>query len=94
MYIEITGRIVEQLERKNGITRSGKDWQKLTYLLQLNEGSQYEHSIVFSMSSFDGDVANPPEPREIVKLGLHISAHQFNGKWFNEIQATKCEKVG
>lgn len=93
MYIEITGRIVQKLDEKFGTTKSGKDWQKITYLLQLNEGSQYEHCITFAMTSFDGDVQNPPQPKDLVKLGLQIVAHHFNGKWFNEIQATKCEKV-
>lgn len=93
MFIEITGRIIEQIDEKYGRSLSGKEWHKKVFLLQLNEGSRFEHSIVFSMTSFDGNIQDPPKPNELVKLGLQITAHQYNGKWFNDIQATKCERV-
>lgn len=93
MYTEATGRIVQQLEEKFGTTKSGKDWHKISFLLQLDEGSQFEHSVVFSMTSFDGNIQDPPKVQDVVKVGMRIIAHQFNGKWFNEVQAMKCERV-
>lgn len=93
MYQEARGIIKELLDTKYGKTKSGKDYEKRDYLLELNPGSQWVHSLKFTLSSFDGPIQNPPEIGDSVKVGLNIVAHQFNGKWYNDVSAMSLEKL-
>lgn len=94
MYTQATGKIVSLLDQRYGKTKSGKDFETREYLIELDSGSQYVHSVKFSMSSFDGPIQNPINVGDVVKVGLRIVARQYNGKWFNDVSLVQWEKVG
>ena len=94
MYTQETGKIVSLLDQSYGQTKSGKDFETREYLIELDSGSQYVHSVKFSMSSFDGPIQNPINVGDVVKVGLRIVARQYNGKWFNDVSLVQWEKVG
>lgn len=94
MYTQTTGKIVSLLDQRYGQTKSGKDFETREYLIELDSGSQYVHSVKFSMSSFDGPIQNPINVGDVVKVGLRIVARQYNGKWFNDVSLVQWEKVG
>ena len=94
MYTQATGKIVSLLDQRFGQTKSGKDFETREYLIELDSGSQYVHSVKFSMSSFDGPIQNPINVGDVVKVGLRIVARQYNGKWFNDVSLVQWEKVG
>lgn len=94
MYTQTTGKIVSLLDQRFGKTKSGKDFETREYLLEVDGGTQYVHSVKFSMSSFDGPIQNPISVGDTVKVGLRIIAHQFNGRWFNDVSLTQWEKIG
>ena len=94
MYTQATGKIVSLLDQRYGQTKSGKDFETREYLIELDSGSQYVHSVKFSMSSFDGPIQNPISVGDVVKVGLRMVARQYNGKWFNDVSLVQWEKVG
>jgi len=94
MYTQTTGKIVSLLDQRFGKTKSGKDFETREYLLEVDGGTQYVHSVKFSMSSFDGPIQNPISVGDTVKVGLRIIAHQFNGRWFNDVSLVQWEKIG
>lgn len=94
MYTQTTGKIVSLLDQRFGKTKSGKDFETREYLLEVDGGTQYVHSVKFSMSSFDGPIQNPISVGDTVKVGLKIIAHQFNGRWFNDVSLVQWEKIG
>lgn len=94
MYTQTTGKIVSLLDQRFGKTKAGKDFETREYLLEVDGGTQYVHSVKFSMSSFDGPIQNPISVGDTVKVGLRIIAHQFNGRWFNDVSLTQWEKIG
>ena len=94
MYTQTTGKIVSLLDQRFGKTKSGKDFETREYLLEVDGGTQYVHRVKFSMSSFDGPIQNPISVGDTVKVGLRIIAHQFNGRWFNDVSLVQWEKIG
>ncbi len=94
MYTQTTGKIVSLLDQRFGKTKAGKDFETREYLLEVDGGTQYVHSVKFSMSSFDGPIQNPISVGDTVKVGLRIIAHQFNGRWFNDVSLVQWEKIG
>lgn len=93
MYKETTGKIISLLDTKYGKTKSGKDYERRDYLLEIGGGTEYVHQIKFSMASFDGPIQNPIEVGQQVKVGLKIAASQFNGKWYNDINLVQWEPI-
>lgn len=93
MYKETTGKVIQLLDTKYGKTKSGKDYETRDYLLEVGSGTEYVHSVKFTMSSFDGPIQNPIPVGQEVKVGLKILAHQFNGRWYNEISLVQWEPI-
>lgn len=93
MYTQTTGKIVALLDQRYGKTKSGKDFETREYLIELDGGTQYVHSVKFTMSSFDGPIQNPIYVGDTVKVGLKTVAHQFNGKWYNDTSLVQWEKL-
>lgn len=91
MLVQTAGKVMQLLDTQYGKTRSGKDYEKRDYLLELYGGTEYVHSIKFTMASFDGPIQQPLEVGQNIKVSLKITAHQFNGKWFNDVSLTQWE---
>lgn len=91
MFCQTAGKVVALLNQAFGKTKSGKDYERREYLLELFGGTEYVHSIKFTMASFDGPIQNPIEVGQHIKVGLKIAASQFNGKWYNDILLTTWE---
>ena len=73
MFVKTLGKVVQLLDTNYGKTRAGKDFERREYLLEVNGGTQYVHSVKFSMLSFDGLIQNPLE------VGQYINAFKNSG---------------
>ena len=93
MYKETTGKVISLLDTNYGKTKSGKDYERRDYLLEVDGGTKYVHCVKFSMTSFDGPIQEPINVGQMVKVGLKISANQFNGKWYNDISLVQWEPL-
>lgn len=91
MNCEATGKIVEELEGRFGTLQNGNDWEKRVYVIETS--AKYKQNMVFSMFSFDGPIQDPIEVGESVKINFIVEARQYNGKWYNEVKATRIERV-
>lgn len=91
MLVQVAGRIMQLLDTNHGKTKSGKDYEKRDYLLELYGGTEYVHSIKFTMASFDGPIQQPLEVGQNIKASLKLTARQFNGKWFNDLSLIQWE---
>ena len=86
--MEITGILVKQTSCKEGVSKtSGNPWKICEYLLEVP--GQYPKHICFRVSDgqvgrlarFDGLIGN------MVTVSFDIDAHEYEGRWFNEIGA-------
>ncbi len=88
--MEVIGKITHKLEPQSGTSKAGNAWTKQEYVLQTQEA--YPKSIFFS---FFGDRANqyPLEVGQTVRLSFDIDSHEYNGRWFTNINGWKAEQV-
>lgn len=91
MLIQVTGKVQQLLDTKYTKTKSGKDCEIRDYLLEVYSGTEYAHSIKFTMASFDGPIQRPLEVGQNITAGLKVAARSFNGKWFNDISLSSWE---
>lgn len=86
--MEAIGKIIVKLPAQQGTSRAGNQWSKQEYVLETAEA--YPKKIFFS---FFGDKANqyPLEVGQQVKVSFEIDSHEYNGRWFTNINAWKAE---
>ena len=86
--MEVTGKIIKKLPVMSGTSKSGNPWSKQEYVLETQEA--YPKKIFFS---FFGDRANqyPLEEGQTVNLSFDIDSHEYNGRWFTNINGWKAE---
>ena len=86
--MEVTGKIIKKLPVLSGTSKSGNPWSKQEYVLETQEA--YPKKIFFS---FFGDRANqyPLEEGQTVNLSFDIDSHEYNGRWFTNINGWKAE---
>ncbi len=88
--MEVEGKIIQKLAPLSGVSKAGNSWNKQEYVLETQEA--YPKKIFFS---FFGDRANqyPLNVGDTIKLSFDIDSHEFNGRWFTNINGWKAEKV-
>lgn len=82
------GKIIAKLPPESGTSKSGNPWNKQGYVLETSEA--YPKKIYFT---FFGERANqfPLEAGQNVHLSFDIDSHEYNGRWFTNINGWKAE---
>lgn len=86
--MEITGILVKKTGEREGVSsRSGLPWKMAEYLVEVP--GQYPRHINFRVS--DGQVGRLSRFDSLVgktvTVSFDIDAHEYEGRWFNELNA-------
>ena len=81
---EITGKIIAVLPTKSGTSARGTQWSSQTAVIETHE--QYPKRVAFDVL---GDKITEFNLRvgEEVTVSFDINAREYNGKWFNSVNA-------
>lgn len=84
--MDVVGKIIAALPPKGGTSQStGKPWQVNTYVLQTNE--QTPKNIAFDVFGAERVEQFNLKVGDMVTVSIDIDAHEYNGKWYNQIRA-------
>lgn len=84
--MDVVGKIIAALPPKSGTSQStGKPWQVNTYVLQTNE--QTPKNIAFDVFGADRVEQYNLKVGDMVTVSIDIDAHEYNGRWYNQIRA-------
>ena len=86
--MEITGILVKQTSLREGVSKTnGNPWKIAEYLVEIP--GQYPRHIAFRVS--DGQVGRIARFDSLVgktvTVSFDIDAHEYEGRWYNEINA-------
>ena len=84
--MDITGKIIAVLPTRSGTSAKGTQWSSQTSVIETHE--QYPKKVAFDVlgekiTEFNLHVG------EEVTVSFDINAREFNGKWFNSVNAWK-----
>lgn len=92
--MEATGTITTILPVQAGVSKSGKEWKRQTFVIEIDPQSQYPKHIAFDVM---GDekiaVVSALQAGQQVEVQFDVDAHEWNGRWFNNVNAWKIELV-
>ena len=84
--MDVVGKIIAALPSKSGTSQStGKPWQVNTYVLQTNE--QTPKNIAFDVFGAERVEQCNLKVGDMVTVSIDIDAHEYNGRWYNQIRA-------
>lgn len=88
--MEIQGKVISVLPERSGTSQRG-EWRSQTYVIETQE--QYPKKMAFDV--FGGDrIANfGIHLGDVINVSFDIDAHEYQGRYFNQIRAWNVTKV-
>jgi len=87
--MEIKGTLVAILPLEQGITKAGKDWQKLTIIIEFSEGN-YQKKLALSATKEELiKTLQNLKKGDSITASINLESREFNGKWFNSVNVWK-----
>ena len=86
--MEIIGKVVAVLELQSGTSKKGSEWKKRDFVIETLD-DKFPKKVCFTLFGERADAC--PAIDNVVKVAFDIDAHEYNGKWFNSVNAWKVE---
>ena len=84
--MELTGKIIAVLPAQSGVSaRTGNNWMSQDYVIEVP--GQYPRKCLFRIFGEDRIKQFNIQQGEDLTIQFDIDAHEFNGRWFNDIRA-------
>jgi hypothetical protein len=84
--MELTGRIIAVMAAQSGVSaRTGNNWMSQEYVIEVP--GQYPRRCMFRLFGEDRIKQFNIQQGEDLTIQFDIDAHEYNGRWFNEIRA-------
>mgnify|MGYP002857827312 FL=1 len=84
--MELTGKIIAVLPANSGVSaRTGNSWMSQEYVIEVP--GQYPRKCLFRIFGEDRIKQFNIQNGEDLTISFDIDAHEYNGRWFNEIRA-------
>lgn len=84
--MELTGRIIAVMPAQSGVSqRTGNSWMSQEYVIEVP--GQYPRRCVFRLFGEDRIKQFNIQQGEDLTIQFDIDAHEYNGRWFNEVRA-------
>lgn len=90
--MEIQGRIIAVTPPRSGVSKStGNAWMTQDYVIESHD--QYPRKCVFNVFGEDRIKQFNIQVGEELLVSFDIDAHEYNGRWFNNIRAWNVQRV-
>ncbi len=89
--MDLTGKIIAVLPANSGVSsRTGNSWMSQDYVIEVP--GQYPRKCVFRVFGEDRIKQFNIQMDENITVSFDIDAHEFNGRWFNDIRAYNVQR--
>ena len=91
--MEQTGILLRKLDEHSGVSqRTGNAWRNADFLMEVP--GQYPQHINFTVADGQsGRIAHfENHIGKTVTVSFDIDAHEYNGRWYNEVKAWGCKE--
>ena len=88
--MEIQGKVIAVLPERSGVSARG-EWKSQTYVIETQE--QYRKKMAFDVFGADRLAQFNIHSGEVINVSFDIDAHEYQGRYFNQIRAWNVTKV-
>lgn len=90
--MEFEGKIIAVLKRQEGVSKSGKSWAKQQFVIGETTG-EYPKKMTFDVFGAERLAQFDIKMGEYMKVFCNIDANEWQGKWFNNVQAWRVDRT-
>lgn len=91
--MELAGKIIAIMPANSGTSqRTGQTWMSQQYVLEVP--GMYPKRMVFEVFGEERIKSFNVQQGQEVVVSFEIDAHEFNGRWFNEVRAWNVKPTG
>ena len=83
------GTISDMSEVRTGTSMSGKEWERMDLILEIPGYQGAVYKMVFSVSGENVKKVLLLNRGDSVEIGFTVHAREWNGKWYNNVEAVK-----
>ena len=89
--MELTGKIIAEFNERGGVSsRTGNEWKAKSYVIEVP--GDFPRKCVFDVFGVDRLQAFNIQIGETLTVFFDIDAHEYNGRWFNDIRAFRIDR--
>ena len=88
--MEIQGKVIAVLPERSGVSARG-EWKSQTYVIETQE--QYPKKMAFDVFGADRIANFGIQLGEVINVSFDIDAHEYQGRYFNQIRAWNVTKM-
>lgn len=83
--MELQGKVIAALPERSGVSQRG-EWKSQEFVIETHD-PQYPRKLVFTVFGADRLARFNIQVGQDVLVAFDIDAHEWNGRWFNDIRA-------
>lgn len=90
--MEISGKVICVSDIERGVSqRTGNTWESLSFVVETND--RYPQKAALKLFGQDRIEKNPVKLGDEVNVSFDINAREYNGRWFNSLDAWNVSHV-
>ena len=82
--MELQGKVIAVLPERSGVSARG-EWKSQSFVIETHE--QYPKKLVFDVFGAERLAQFNIQSGEEISVRFDIDAHEYNGRWFNNVRA-------
>jgi hypothetical protein len=92
MALDITGKIVQKMNKTEGISKAGKAWSKQEFVIETQE--TYPRKVMISTMNEKVNDLERFNVGDLITASLNIESREYNGRWYTDARACKIQGQG
>lgn len=92
MALDITGKIIQKLNKTEGISKAGKNWSKQEFVIETQE--QYPKKVMISTMNEKVSELEKYNVGDVVTASLNLESREYNGRWYTDARAWRIQGQG
>ncbi|MDO4172581.1 MAG: DUF3127 domain-containing protein [Prevotellaceae bacterium] len=89
--MELQGKVIAAMPERSGVSQRG-EWKSQEFVIETHD-SPYSRKLVFTVFGADRLQRFNIQVGQEVLVAFDIDAHEWNGRWFNDIRAFDVRQV-
>ncbi len=88
--MDLQGKVIAVLPERSGVSARG-EWKSQSFVIETHE--QFPKQMVFDVFGADRLAQFNIKIGDEINVSFDITAHEYNGRWFNNIRAWNVQHV-
>ena len=87
--MEITGKLIQKLPVKSGVSSAGNNWSKAEFVIETIE--QYPRKVCANLWGDRARALDQFQEGSLITVSFDLESREFNGNWYTDVKAWKVE---